>query len=103
MQTKSAMPHACLVAAILLASGSAAGADWTLDHLIPGGPFKGIHGLGVGPDGLIYVGSVVGQTLHTVNPETGEHFCMTWLGGFTNFIKICDESAAKGYEGFILR
>jgi cation diffusion facilitator CzcD-associated flavoprotein CzcO len=38
-----------------------------------------------------------------VNPETGEHFCMTWLGGFTNFIKICDESAAKGYEGFILR
>jgi len=72
MQTKSAMPHACLVAAILLASGSAAGADWTLDHLVPGGPFKGIHGLGVGPDGLIYVGSVVGQTLHTVNPETGE-------------------------------
>ena len=38
-----------------------------------------------------------------VNPETGERFCMTWLGGFTNFIKICDESAAKGYEGFILR
>ena len=71
MQTKTPKLRACLAACALLSSAGATAADWTLDHLVPGGPFKGIHGLGVGPDGLIYVGSVIGQTLHTVDPRTG--------------------------------
>jgi sugar lactone lactonase YvrE len=72
MQTKSAARCGCLAAAALIYSVGATAADWTLDPLVPGGPFKGIHGLGVGPDGLIYVGSVIGQTLHTVDPQTGK-------------------------------
>lgn len=71
MQTKALKLRACLAACVLLYSAGATATDWTLDHLVPGGPFKGIHGLGVGPDGLIYVGSVIGQTLHTVDPRTG--------------------------------
>lgn len=72
MQTKTwtglCWPAACLA----LACTSAMAGDWSLDTVVPGGPFKGIHGLGVGPDGLIYVGSVLGQTLHTVDPHTGK-------------------------------
>jgi sugar lactone lactonase YvrE len=46
-------------------------APWTIDTLVPGGPFRGIHGLAFGPDGMIYVGSVMGQTIHRVDPRTG--------------------------------
>ncbi len=72
MRTKKATGMAWLTAAALSISTAATAAEWQVDHLVPGGPFKGIHGLGVGPDGLIYVGSVVGQTLHTVDPRSGK-------------------------------
>jgi sugar lactone lactonase YvrE len=71
MRTKKTSGSAWLLAAALAISAGATAADWKVDHLVPGGPFKGIHGLGVGPDGLIYVGSVIGQALHTVDPRTG--------------------------------
>lgn len=72
MSTKIRRTLITLAAAVALVAGMpAARADWTLDRFVPGGPFKGIHGLGIGPDGLIYVGSVMGQTLHTVDPATG--------------------------------
>lgn len=72
MSTKIRRTLITLAAAVALVAGiPAARADWTLDRLVPGGPFKGIHGLGIGPGGLIYAGSVMGQTLHTVDPATG--------------------------------
>ena len=71
MRKKKMTGSAWLLAAAWAISARATAADWKVDHLVPGGPFKGIHGLGVGPDGLIYVGSVIGQALHTVDPRTG--------------------------------
>lgn len=71
MKTKNRSGRCWPAACLGFACATAMAGDWTVDHLVPGGPFKGIHGLGVGPDGLIYVGSVLGQTLHTVDPRTG--------------------------------
>lgn len=53
------------------ASAPEARGEWSRDWLVPGGPFRGIHGLVVAPDGLIYVGSVMGQSVHRVDPATG--------------------------------
>jgi cation diffusion facilitator CzcD-associated flavoprotein CzcO len=38
-----------------------------------------------------------------VDPETGQRFCMTFMGGFGPYIEHCDKSAANGYAGFIVR
>jgi len=62
---------ALLVSLLLAAAAPFASADWQLDRLVPGALFKGIHGLGFGPDGRIYVGSVMGQSIYRVDPETG--------------------------------
>ena len=72
MQTNKPSLQAWLAACLFCAGNAVSAGDWAVDHLVPGGPFKGIHGLGVGADGLIYVGSVLGQTLHTVDPRTGK-------------------------------
>lgn len=45
--------------------------EWKRDWLVPGGPFRGIHGLAVGADGLVYVGSVMGQATYRVDPKDG--------------------------------
>ncbi|MFM7784438.1 MAG: hypothetical protein ACKPE6_07340, partial [Gammaproteobacteria bacterium] len=61
------------LAALLLACAlpPAARAERAVERLVPGGPFKGIHGLAFGPDGMIYVGSVMGQSIHRVDPASG--------------------------------
>ncbi|MBK7950626.1 MAG: PQQ-binding-like beta-propeller repeat protein [Deltaproteobacteria bacterium] len=50
---------------------SPAAGEWKRDWLVPGGPFRGIHGLAVGADGLVYVGSVMGQATYRVDPKDG--------------------------------
>lgn len=45
---------------------------YTREVLVPGHGFSGIHGLTFGPDGKLYVGSVIGQSIYRVDPETGE-------------------------------
>lgn len=40
--------------------------------LVEGAPFHGANGIGFGPDGNLYVASVVGDEIVAVNPETGE-------------------------------
>ena len=47
-------------------------ASYTLETLVVGMPFHGIHGLTSGPDGKLYVGSVVGQATYRVDPESGQ-------------------------------
>jgi sugar lactone lactonase YvrE len=66
-------PTAVGLAALLLACALSpvARAERVVERLVPGGPFKGIHGLGFGPDGMIYVGSVMGQSIHRVDPQSG--------------------------------
>lgn len=64
-------------AAYTLLGALAAGAppllagEWQLDTLVPGSPFRSLHGLAFGPDARIYAGSVVGQSIHRVDPDTG--------------------------------
>src|SRR5690242_7417654 len=43
-----------------------------LTKLVPGSAFHGVHGIRFAPDGQLYAGSVIGQTLYTVNVKTGE-------------------------------
>jgi sugar lactone lactonase YvrE len=50
----------------------AAPAAWTVSEFIPPSPFHGLHGLAVEEDGTILAGSVVGQAIYAVNPQTGD-------------------------------
>ena len=50
---------------------TASAAEWKRDWLVPGGPFRGIHGMVIGPDGMILVGSVMGQAIYRVDPASG--------------------------------
>ena len=67
-------------AAALLLQGCAADrskapadpASYTLETLVEGMPFHGIHGLTFDAEGHLYVGSVVGQSTYRVDPESGE-------------------------------
>jgi len=45
---------------------------WQVQRLVPGALFKGIHGLAFAPDGMIHVGSVMGQSIYRVDPQSGE-------------------------------
>jgi sugar lactone lactonase YvrE len=44
---------------------------WTVTRLVPGSAFHGVHGIRLAPDGKLYAGSVVGQSLYRIDPETG--------------------------------
>lgn len=44
---------------------------WKREWLVPGGPFHGVHGLVFDADGRLLAGSVVGASIHEVDPETG--------------------------------
>jgi sugar lactone lactonase YvrE len=44
---------------------------YTVDQLVPGSPFNGVHGLRVGPDGAIFVGSLAKQSIYRVDRLTG--------------------------------
>ena len=66
------MPSRTIVAVLVaLFFHDASAAEWKRDWLVPGGPFRGIHGLAIGTDGMIWVGSVMGQTIHRVDPASG--------------------------------
>jgi sugar lactone lactonase YvrE len=45
---------------------------WEVTEFIGPSPFHGLHGLAVEEDGTILAGSVVGQAIYAVNPQTGE-------------------------------
>lgn len=74
--TQLARSLRCALAALLATTGLAAAstsgaAEWERDWLVPGGPFRGIHGLAVGADGWIYAGSVMSQATYRVDPMSG--------------------------------
>jgi cation diffusion facilitator CzcD-associated flavoprotein CzcO len=50
---------------------------------------------------LMMTRNVTDRIVHT-DPETGKHYCVTFLGGFPAYVDYCNKSAANGYEGFIL-
>lgn len=45
---------------------------WEVTEFIGPSPFHGLHGLAVEEDGTVLAGSVVGQAIYAVNPQTGE-------------------------------
>jgi sugar lactone lactonase YvrE len=49
-----------------------------LELLVPGSSFHGVHGLIVTADGRLLAGSVVGQAIYLVSPETGA--VSEWIG-----------------------
>jgi sugar lactone lactonase YvrE len=70
------MARVGVVLAVLASPGTVA-ADapsphWQVERLVPGALFKGIHGLAFAPDGMIHVGSVMGQSIYRVDPRSGE-------------------------------
>ncbi len=44
---------------------------WDVSEFIAPSPFHGLHGVAIEEDGTVLVGSVVGQAIYAVNPETG--------------------------------
>ncbi len=44
--------------------------EYRLEVVVPGSPFHGVHGLTSSDDGL-WVASIIGQTIHLVDPDTG--------------------------------
>ncbi len=65
----------CAASMLVLAAcgGEAARpATWEVTEFIGPSPFHGLHGLAVEEDGTILAGSVVGQAIYAVNPQTGE-------------------------------
>lgn len=67
-----------LCAASMLALVACGGSEtakpttWEVTEFIGPSPFHGLHGLAVEEDGTILAGSVVGQAIYAVNPQTGE-------------------------------
>ncbi len=47
-------------------------AHYTMETLVPGGPFHGIHGLTFDGEGRLLVGSVLGREIYEVDPESGD-------------------------------
>lgn len=62
--------RAAVLTLIALLAGGAAHAQ-TLTTLVPGSAFHGVHGVRFAPNGELYAGSVIGQTLYAVNVSTG--------------------------------
>lgn len=62
---------AALIITNLMASANAAAETWHQQTLITGTPVHGVHGLTFGPDGKLYVGSVMGQSIVAVDPTSG--------------------------------
>ena len=46
--------------------------SYTRGLFVPGSNFHGVHGIVEGPDGYLYAGSVVGQAVYKIDPETGD-------------------------------
>lgn len=60
-----------LAMAVVLGQGAAAD-GYSVERLVPGSDFHGVHGLAVDPDGALFAGSVNGMSVYRVNRETGE-------------------------------
>ena len=43
----------------------------TMEVIASGANLAGANGLGIGPDGLLYVASVLGSSITVLNPDTG--------------------------------
>ena len=72
-------------------AGAGADASWTLSEFVGPSPFHGLHGLAVEADGTVLAGSVVGQAIYAVDPNTGE---------VTTRIGPPDGMAVRGGYGF---
>lgn len=68
---------AALLAGLLVSCGEEQATDgeaagYTVDWLVPPSHFQGIHGLAFDADDNLYAGSVLGQRIYKVDPDSGE-------------------------------
>ncbi|UYV35923.1 SMP-30/gluconolactonase/LRE family protein [Rhodobacteraceae bacterium D3-12] len=67
------LKRAASVVAICAGMAGAAWADgYKVETVVPGSDFHGVHGLGVGPDGALFAGSVIGLELYRVDQGSGD-------------------------------
>ena len=57
---------------LVLGSQANAASPWIAETVVRGNPVRAIHGLSFGPDGALYAGSVLGQSIHRVDTGSGE-------------------------------
>jgi len=62
---------AVMVSALVLAAPNVHAEDASIGIFMRGDRMQGIHGLAAGPDGQIYAGSVVGQSVYRIDPKMG--------------------------------
>ena len=60
-----------LALVLLLACTPERDAQWTVELVVPGSDFHGVHGITTDAADEIYVGSVIGQSIYRVDRETG--------------------------------
>lgn len=63
---------ATILTTFILISPSVQAAEYKTEAYIQGYGFHVIHGIGADADGMLYAGSVVGQSIYQVDPKTGE-------------------------------
>jgi len=63
----------CIFLAIYLATGINPGsaAEFTYEPVVPSSKFLGIHGMAFDSSDRLYVGSILGQSIYTVDTSTG--------------------------------
>jgi len=73
MATKNLAAALMMSAAMILPADAADEAiRYTLEEVIPGSAFHGIHGISFTSDNRILAGSVLGRAIYEIDAETGE-------------------------------
>ncbi|HEY8537667.1 MAG TPA: SMP-30/gluconolactonase/LRE family protein [Steroidobacteraceae bacterium] len=71
MKTSKLAPLAALVIAAVAASAAPSSDQYVVERIVEPSHFYGIHGLAFDAQDRLYAGSVVGQSIYTVDVETG--------------------------------
>ncbi|MCE8000319.1 MAG: PQQ-binding-like beta-propeller repeat protein [Rhodobiaceae bacterium] len=73
MLTKKLTATLMMSAGLLLPAHAAEGVSgYTLEEVVPGSAFHGIHGITFTSDNRILAGSVLGRAIYEIDPETGD-------------------------------
>ena len=71
MSTVQRLTAAVAITVVMTGSTAIAADAYSVSELVGPSAFHGIHGIAVTPEGKLLVGSVVGQAIYEVDPDTG--------------------------------
>src|SRR5262245_24189716 len=71
------MNHRALLAAAFSIAATCAAASptsdmYSVERLVPASPFHGVHGLAFDANGVLYAGSVVGESVYRIDTRSGK-------------------------------